>query len=721
MENNPVSAPVQGSNFFSKIGPKQNPKKFFTGLIVFFAIIATGAFLSSNVGNNPTPPSNPTTGFTSLSNNSVAYGYWTENNSKIDAVDLENGKIYSLATLGKDIKKVTVVSSQGVVFLNKTDGADRGKELAAYNFSNKSTRALFAADPGFGIDDYVISPNKRYIADWEVQSPTGGSGLIGGKSKVYTIDLQNSGQKNLIYDETIVEGVPMHYPIGITDSGEVFLDGFTANAGTGWAGGMAYSNFAGTSKQEIAAMAKGTYSSQPVMSPDGRYIVFAGYTGTAAMGVQETGGVENAYLTPNSIEILDTVSKERKRLSALPSSNLYQFPYWGDLGKIVYTQVSRDGAQDGLYSYDIQSSIPSKIAGFNSSQSLISFLYGGKILGGQSDSSSVGNLGSKYTPLLGSLFVFDQPQNKSSNINTGITTIQYLGLFSAGYFGNAQQTGSLDQNGSLAKNNQLQLETLDIKPNLAPEREAQQSQPSNNPQCAQYGNGKDENGNEIPIPDYCIKCEAVAKEQCNSLVGKLNATNNIAWHSCFSATKDALNKSGVCYDSPLYLYGKEGTNVDITIGTKITKPVPVSNGNYTAVLGKRGQFEISGKNYSSIGFGYFPAIDVPKMTYGRVVKKEDVSATLEEYGKKLGLNTREISDLKNSIKFTYPYIWVSFYNDEVSKKILPISFNPEPNVYRNIVFYFKLLDAPISVPEPKFAPIPERKGFTAVEISHTVE
>ena len=46
-------------------------------------------------------------------------------------------------------------------------------------------------------------------------------------------------------------------------------------------------------------------------------------------------------------------------------------------------------------------------------------------------------------------------------------------------------------------------------------------------------------------------------------------------------------------------------------------------------------------------------------------------------------------------KITAPYIFVSFFNDEVSKSILPLSFAPEPNLYRNIVFYLRPTNTPI--------------------------
>ena len=82
----------------------------------------------------------------------------------------------------------------------------------------------------------------------------------------------------------------------------------------------------------------------------------------------------------------------------------------------------------------------------------------------------------------------------------------------------------------------------------------------------------------------------------------------------------------------------------------------------------------------------------------------------------------EIKDLTVSIdQFHSPYVFVSFFDDETSKVILPISFDPVPDVYRNIVFYLRPLDNPIASNPPRFEKIPQRKGFTAIEVSSIID
>ncbi len=625
-----------------------------------------------------------------------------DGNSKVDAVDLSSGKIYSLASLSLKIKKVTAISSQSLIFINKTDDRDHGREVASYNFAAKITTPLFLADQDFGIDDYVISPSKRYVADWEVQAPSGGQGLIGGRSRVYAIDLRDPSRKNLIYDEAIQDGVPMHYPISVTDSGEVFLDGFIANSLGGWANGMSYSNISGTQKQNISAMTAGTYSTQPVASFDGKYIAFAGYDGVRGTGTS-SGEFKQAILNPDTVEILDTSTKQRKKLPDLSNANRYTSVYWDKISNnIIFSMTSKDASQNGFYLYDLGGASYRKI-GVGQDDTVISTLSNAQFLTGKADTSdsTIGNLGGKYSSMLGSISVYDSPKNKNIPLAIGIPLIQYIGLLPSNYFSNSLVMGDLTSNSSKTGNSQLQLDALALKPTLAPQREEQQS-----------------NKTSQPGPTRCID---LATQLCNSL-GISKVASDTRWSACYRSARASLKADGVCYDSPLYLYGEKGTRIDIKINTKITNSIPYSEGNYSVVLDNNGQFTIDGKNYSSIGFSYAPAIEMPKLDYGRVSLSGNVGVVVEEYGKKLGLNKREINDLKNSIGgFSTPYVLVSFFNDNASKKILPISFSPAPDTYRNIVFYFRELDYPINIKEPKFDAVAQRKGLTAVEVSHIID
>jgi hypothetical protein len=109
----------------------------------------------------------------------------------------------------------------------------------------------------------------------------------------------------------------------------------------------------------------------------------------------------------------------------------------------------------------------------------------------------------------------------------------------------------------------------------------------------------------------------------------------------------------------------------------------------------------------------------------RIVARQQLDNVLQDYGKKLGLNKKEINDLilvgKNQI--TAPFVFVSFFSPQISEDILPLAFTPQPDNYRNIVFYFKqYADHPLFTPQaPVFPAHLNRSGYTAVEISSLVE
>lgn len=696
----------------SFINPKQNSKGFIASLFILIAILGASTYTATT--GNKTPDKSkvePETVFTPISNNTVVYGYWADKNSEIEAADLNSGKIYQVAELGKDIKKVTVASSNSLIFINKTDDRDHGKEIVAYDLGSKNIKTIASADTDFGIDDYVISPNKKYIAIWEIRMGKESQQLIGGNSRVYSANTSSPNQKNLIYDEPITQDVPVSYPIGVTDSGEIFLDKFKANVGAGWANGMTISNFSGNQKQDLTSMTAGTYSTQPAMSPDGKHLVFAGYDGSKENGIAEkslSSSFRNAIVNPNTVELINILTKQRTKLSNLSSENIYPGVSWDKLqNKLILTQISKEGNGDGTYITTISGNPYEKV---DTEDSVISTLSDSKILTGisQTSLSSVGNLGEKYASSLSSISAYDNNSKKSIDINIGRPMFQFIDIKSNNYFRNAKEIGRIGGSKDDASHKQLQLQTFALKPTLAPKRIKQQSETPPQPQRPP------------------ILCYEIAAVRCDSVIGphEDKGVDPVAWDRCFQTSRRELMDSGTCPGSPLYLYGLEGTKVRVKIQTKTYAEVPSYNDGYDVVLGKDGKFSIRENEYSKISFDYNPALRIiPSLNYGRVVDVENVGKVLDEYGRKLGLNNIEIQDLKNSIdgKINSPYVFVSFYNDEVSKKILPISFNPKPEVYRNIVFYLRPLEAPFDMKEPEFEKIPQRQGFTAVEISHIID
>lgn len=706
--------------FLSNINPAQNTKGLLILLVAIILVIGGAAY--SLVGERITTkrePSPTVSPFSSISDNSVVYGFWEGKSSYINAFDLKTGKIYNLAELPSNIKKVTVLDREKILFISNTDIRDHGKEIAVYSSTSNLTTPVVIAAEDFGIDDYVISPNKRYLATWEVSIPPN-STLLGSKSRVYAIDLNNPSVKNLLYDEVVSAGFAVHYPLAITDLGEVFLDRFEANTDAGWANGMSVSNLSGTIKQELDSMKKGTYSTQPVLSPDGTFLAFAGYDKSRGedqeneLGVRSEG-FRKAILNPNTIEILDVSTKQRTRLSGL--SNQDRYPYIAfDMGsrKILYSRVSKTASENGWYLYNKASSTSMKFditriktngLGEEPALRVLATLSNNMFLVANQDTSAsaLGNLGEKYGSSLTHIVVYDPTSSASVPLGLNQGLFQYISLLPGQYFeeSKAEVSGVLKA-GKAGAGQQLQLQTFTLKPELEPQRIRQQSLPT---------------------------CEDYVSAQCNAMLGTnyppdepSGGEHDPAYDQCIDEQEGNASES-VCSDSPLYLYGPKGTQVNIKVGTQVFGSNADYNGYYSGILTGNGGINISGKTFSSIDFDYIPAIKrLPRLDYGKTVASNRLREIIDDYGRKLGLSETEIRDLVSSIgTIDAPYVFVSFFDEETSKAILPIWFNPAPDVYRNVVFYLRPVEVPAVAKTPVFDSSPERRGFTAVEVSFILD
>lgn len=721
MEQDEQTKVETASPFFS-INPREGPRGLvgFLLLVLLVLGVAAGAFVvngnrQDRLANKQEEKQKLESSFSPLSKHTFVYGFWQKESSRINALDLNSGNLQEIAVLPSNIKKVTVFSPQRLIFINQTDIKDHGKEISSYEIASKLIVPVISASPGFGVDDYVISANKRFLALWEVSSPKNSQTLAGEVSRVYSVDLQAPGTKYLIYEEVASLGVVLHYPVAVTDSGEIFLDTFEPNNGAGWANGMSVSNFSGTDKKTLDSMQSGTYATQPVLSPDGKYLAFSGYDGSMGEGTLLKDGLRQAVLSPNTVEMLDTDAKQRIKLSNLPNNNRYPEVGWDPVsGNIIYSLVSKNIVDNGLYLYDISTSFFEKMRNTTEKQEMyavISTLGNNKLLAGLQDNSisSLGNLGERYAPSFSKISVYDSSQNKWTLLPINRGLLQYVAILPSGYFGDVKNLSMLSDNGKNSEsNNQLQLQRLEIKPSLGPERIKRQS----------------------ARPGRVFECNIIATRQCNAMLGTnfeiwlRGVTSDEKFNACYVQQVKVGKQEAGCVGSPLYLYGKEGMRVKIKIGTEIFSSTPDYKDGFSVVLEKDGGIISTKQRYTSLSFDYTPAIKrLPALSYGKSVESKNLSLVIEEFGRKLGLNHKEIEDLTASLegKISSPYVFVSFYDEKTSKAILPISFDPRPDVYRNIVFYLKPVDSPVPAGIAQFPKIPGREGFTAIEISYIID
>ena len=734
MENNPQinTQTVVKRNFFSYINPRENTKGFFTSIAIFFAILGLGAYTTS-VNNNPqNSGSGQTPSFTPISSNTVVYGYWTKENSVISALDLSTNKNSILAQLPLNIKHVKILDQERIIYIKDTDDRDYGKEISVKTLGSNTETVILRVSEGFGIDDYVVSPNSRYLAVWEVSPPDESDQLFGGKSRVYTVDISNPAQKNLIYDETSGLGIALAYPIAITDTGELFIDRFLPNSGAGWGYGMSVSDFSGANKQNIESLVNGTISTQPIVSKDGKKLLFTGYDGRKGLGTTEINSFRRAMITPNTIEIFDLMTRQKKTLLSVADDEIYSDPNWDSLtGNIYYKLIAKDKSQSGTYVYDLATNTSRKINIDNAPpadsvqdspvvKNIIAAISGTSFLVFDEDvsDSALGNLGSKYNQSINSIYSYDETSQTQKKANLASGLAQFIDLKPKKYFSELNSTDDLS-GVSDGNKNKLQLQTFELKPSLAPKRQEQQSEPK----------------------EKSLSCPQLSVVKCNEIMGTNYPITQISrsglWSGGVATTKEEIafkecvmkvrkELGGGCKSSPLYLYGEKGQSALVYSAT----PIYPLNTNYSPVrgysirLGENGFFTADGKQVSSLKFDYEPAIKIEKPKKGYLVTKNKIQQIAEKLSDQLGLNEKEREDTLNFIKgkAVSPYIFISLYDDETSKKILPLVISPTPDVYRNTVFYIENLDenSSTSYAPPVIEKI-QRKGFTAIEISFIVK
>ncbi len=675
--------------------------------LTMLLLIIAGAVFGVQKIQETKKSESPKEQFKSLTKSTIVYGYWTNKSSVIRAFDLSSGSEATIADLGKNIKHVRVINNHTISYIKDTDAHDYGKELVIRDIEQNIDKKVIAADSNFGIDDYTVSPNGDFFAVWMVGDGSGNQ-FFGSPSRVYTINISNN-EHHLIYDETSAKSYPVHYPIAILDNGKLLTDQFVPNSGAGWGYGMSVSDFDGVVRSDITTMKNGTYSTQPAESPDGKYLGFAGYSGTD--GTILVDGFRKALTVPDTVEIIDTQTLLRKKIATGLSGALYSSVAWDHLtGNLLFHSIQRktDSIISATFSYSPSLALVTKLTE-NPALDFFADLDDGKMLMGQKfqDTSGVGNLGSSYNQSVNKFYVVDKSTFEQSAIPIGIAPIQFIALKPAGYFPIVEKNGKDSKNDS----QRLSLQTFEIKPSLAPQRTNQQSDP---PPLRP----------ESPTTPVDLPlCRTITYPQCNQLLGTNYPTdkdigdlNDKAFSDCVWKFQQAGEASSTCLDSPLYLYGNPGTRINIKVDTSISNAnTKVVNNIISQTLEKDG---------NTLTFDYISRIkNISRPVGGWIITNKEKESSVEKIAKKFGFNQKETEDVVKFIRsINSPNILLSYFDHETSQNILPLYFDPTPDTYRNIVFYVKkLVVLPEQTPkEPTVIPI-RRVGLTAIEISYFVE
>ena len=378
----------------------------------------------------------------------LVYGAWTGQTSAITAVNLGTSETTLLASLPIQVKKINVLSSNNLLYIDQTDYTTKlGPRISIYSIKDATITTSIPAAAGFSIQDYVISANKRYLAIWEVNYAQGATDLQGGQSRVYSVDLTNPTVTNLLYDETSAPTqidtpvVPVHYPRAILDDGTVFSDTYIPDdvkGGPGWAYGMSKVDFDGTNKLDLDTMQSGTYGTQPTLSPDGKYLLFAGYDGSLGDGNAQKNGTRQALLTPNTVDLVNTQTLQRFTLPNLPTSNEYTSASWdNETGNVILHINDTDPTKSGTYIYDLSSkALTEVVTPTNAQYGIISEIAPHVELIGIQDlsPSNLGDLGDSNAYAYTQFALYDTATSKANYISVQDTYPQFITILPPDYF-----------------------------------------------------------------------------------------------------------------------------------------------------------------------------------------------------------------------------------------------------------------------------------------------
>ncbi len=371
------------------------------------------------------------------------YGTWTGQTSAIRAFDLRNNKTFQIATLPLNIRKISLLNNETLLYIDQTDDKDNGRRISIYNIKDKSITTSIYAENNNTIYDYFLSLDKKYLVLWEIKKIMDKEDIFDtGKSQIFTVDITNASIKNIVYDEIIKPNVPVHYPRGITNTGTVITDSYLPDASTltpkNFGYGLSMVDLDGTNKKDIDAVPDGTYGIKPVLGGDGKYLLFAGYDGSQDDGKNVVNGRRQAIQTPNTLELLNTQTLRR---FPLPNTDkhIYTRVAWDPVTGNVAAEIQSASVQDTqtiIYTMESQSPAIFSLPQEDDKQyRYISQLPEGKLLMGIPDKrpSSLGNLGNDYEYAYANIAIKDK-NDKLTKITIKDHFLQYITVLPKDFF-----------------------------------------------------------------------------------------------------------------------------------------------------------------------------------------------------------------------------------------------------------------------------------------------
>ncbi len=695
-----------------------------------------------------------------------------------EAADNSSGEtILKIPSTGKSLK---ILPDGRFIYIANINEKGSGTNVSVFDAKTNKVAVVYEPKDGFAIDDFVLSPKGNLIATWDVKLSEKGK-LLGGQSRVIQVDLSTYHSKTLVASQSLNgnfssenlslmqfildPSVCLQYPIFYDVNNNVFLDTFCPNAveGFGWGGGISYVDQNTLKIVSYEPLKIGSYSYMPTISSDGKTAVVVSPTEPL---VATRKASDFAQKNPDEIYLLDLTTGEKTLVFKDLNSFVSAAPLISNDGQYIGATIKNK--QNNEYytlsinvknktSVQIKADAKFRASNFTNSGMMLMVHYTDDLKAG------VSFLGSTPSAFLASDVMLADPKTgevkkQASFPDNSVPTaenVPTLNQDAANVKTTVDESAQAKSSSSIPSNTQVSAWTPD-KSQIVSENKATAFQSSfKSSDCTNgcidmtkpnmmgyyFKPGSTEAVYTVITPDG-VKREMTVEEVIR---WKLDNSKELSDEQCdkfFIATNGGYTEDNDirnpwskltyrdaqfyhCFDSPLYLYPTRATSVSISSGNAVYNTNPIDkNGHWNVTATVNGQLFSEGQIYNNIKYDYKGAnLNPPKN--GVVVESANLAKGLTEYAHNLKLNERETRDFvtfwQKKLKGLGPYIQISHYPLAEAEKILNLEISPKPDTFIPIVMYFRPLMAKINLPEPNFAEIPFRNGFTALDWSGRVD
>lgn len=235
--------------------------------------------------------------------------------------------LIGIAKISADTKQIQQFDDQNLIYLKQIDSFDHAQKLALYNVKTSQEKIVYSTQDDYAIDEYVISPDKTHAAIWEVAMDKDSNKLLGGYSKVTNFNIslnktegivgpqKTEGLQNVELSQAIQsldQRVFVQYPLFYDSNNTLWLDTFGPNSG-GWGNSIYTLKSSSGSMEPVPSLKAGSYSSDPVISDDGRTILVARPKSPFS---NDRTGVMDAQSYPNRLVFINITNMEEKEVAA---------------------------------------------------------------------------------------------------------------------------------------------------------------------------------------------------------------------------------------------------------------------------------------------------------------------------------------------------------------------------------------------------------------------